>query len=143
MKTLYLACDETDSPPVYLNWTVADDTPDMVYYQVRSNQTSTLTLNQLVSSTVLHPPQPGLEDPRGEPGHDRQVQRVAWFVRREFAQYSSVGGGRRHESAYGRLRPAPVLIVTTVHFGKVPSLELGSASANANGGGGGGVGLVA
>ncbi|XP_038117361.1 protein Skeletor, isoforms B/C isoform X2 [Culex quinquefasciatus] len=33
MKTLYLACDETDSPPVYLNWTVADDTPDMVYYQ--------------------------------------------------------------------------------------------------------------
>lgn len=42
MKTLYLACDETDSPPVYLNWTVADDTPDMVYYQVRPNQTSTL-----------------------------------------------------------------------------------------------------
>lgn len=33
MKTLKLECDSGE--PAYLNWTVADDTPDTVYYQVK------------------------------------------------------------------------------------------------------------
>lgn len=32
VKTLHLACDS--GQPAYLNWTVAMDTPDLVYYQV-------------------------------------------------------------------------------------------------------------
>lgn len=33
-KTLRLICDE--GQPAYMNWTVASDTPDLVYYQVLS-----------------------------------------------------------------------------------------------------------
>lgn len=33
-KTLYLSCDDPDGQPAFLNWTVADETPDLVYYQV-------------------------------------------------------------------------------------------------------------
>lgn len=32
MKTLHLECEPGE--PAYLNWTVAMDTPDLVYYQV-------------------------------------------------------------------------------------------------------------
>jgi hypothetical protein len=32
MKTLKLECEDGD--PAVLNWTVAEDTPDLVYYQV-------------------------------------------------------------------------------------------------------------
>ncbi|XP_055525662.1 protein Skeletor, isoforms B/C isoform X1 [Wyeomyia smithii] len=32
-KTLYLSCDDPDGQPAFLNWTVTDDTPDLVYYQ--------------------------------------------------------------------------------------------------------------
>jgi hypothetical protein len=33
LKTLRLVCE--DGQPAYLNWTVAPETPDLVYYQVR------------------------------------------------------------------------------------------------------------
>lgn len=33
-KTLNLVCDDPDGQPAYLNWTVPDDAPNIVYYQV-------------------------------------------------------------------------------------------------------------
>ncbi|XP_055587341.1 protein Skeletor, isoforms B/C isoform X2 [Uranotaenia lowii] len=33
MKTVHLECDDPTGQPAYLNWTVVDETPDMVYYQ--------------------------------------------------------------------------------------------------------------
>ncbi|XP_058057162.1 protein Skeletor, isoforms B/C [Anopheles bellator] len=33
MKTLQLVCDDPNGQPSYLNWTVVDETPDLVYYQ--------------------------------------------------------------------------------------------------------------
>jgi len=35
LSTLRLVCDEGE--PAYLNWTVAPETPDLVYYQVRAH----------------------------------------------------------------------------------------------------------
>ncbi|XP_035890719.1 protein Skeletor, isoforms B/C isoform X2 [Anopheles stephensi] len=32
-KTLHLSCDDPNGQPAYLNWTVTDETPDLVYYQ--------------------------------------------------------------------------------------------------------------
>ncbi|XP_050068770.1 protein Skeletor, isoforms B/C-like isoform X2 [Anopheles maculipalpis] len=32
-KTLHLSCDDPTGQPAYLNWTVIDETPDLVYYQ--------------------------------------------------------------------------------------------------------------
>uniref|UniRef100_A0A182T1B8 At5g54830-like domain-containing protein n=1 Tax=Anopheles maculatus TaxID=74869 RepID=A0A182T1B8_9DIPT len=32
-KTLHLSCDEPYGQPAYLNWTVVEETPDLVYYQ--------------------------------------------------------------------------------------------------------------
>ncbi|XP_049277508.1 protein Skeletor, isoforms B/C isoform X3 [Anopheles funestus] len=32
-KTLQLSCDDPNGQPAYLNWTVVDETPDLVYYQ--------------------------------------------------------------------------------------------------------------
>ncbi|XP_049534032.1 protein Skeletor, isoforms B/C [Anopheles darlingi] len=33
MKTLQLSCDDPNGQPAYLNWTVLEETPDLVYYQ--------------------------------------------------------------------------------------------------------------
>ncbi|XP_041762003.1 protein Skeletor, isoforms B/C isoform X2 [Anopheles merus] len=70
-KTLQLSCDDPNGQPAYLNWTVVDETPDLVYYQcfthrnlgwkihvVNAGETSKISgshgLYGSVSSTVLY-----------------------------------------------------------------------------------------